>query len=258
MGVPSSICRGCHLFLNEYETRKERYSRVEQMFMELLRAKNNTCDTFNIRAKYNLNKEEKPLQDSFNENQQLDENVEYNQDHEQLAPRNINSITAVLPVNLSPEKSVVVQAIPKDSLQTVSKTAKQPLIILNPTIHCKIRSINRIALFKCDLCAHTNSTKLSMERHMKQIHLKSSAVSFQCETCSKTFAKKVLWQNHQNIHMAHRPTYDCEHCGKVLSSKTAVASHIKWLHKDKKEFQCLTCTKMFPTVSSTSDNNLSH
>lgn len=247
MGVPSSICRQCHTFLKDYEMRKERYSRAEQMFMELLKTKSKTVDVSSIRAKYKINDEEDV---SLNDTLLLDDVDHTPQEHSK-----VSSVESPAPVIINntarfdgpaPMEAIVTRRTAKKDPPQVAASAP---ILLNPTIHVKIRNIHRIELFKCDFCSHTNSTKLSMERHMKQIHLKKSAVSFQCETCSKAFAKKALLQNHQKIHMAVRPTYDCQHCGKVLSSKTAVASHIKWLHKEQREFRCSSCSKMFATVS---------
>jgi ribosomal protein S27E len=126
--------------------------------------------------------------------------------------------------------------------------SSSPPIILNHLFGPKIVSNNRNDLYWCDLCSNSSSTKFSLERHMRQVHHNKSARSFACEFCSKTFAKKVILQNHQKIHSEYRPTVTCELCGKVLSSATALASHIRWLHCDQREFKCGNCSKMFATV----------
>lgn len=124
-----------------------------------------------------------------------------------------------------------------------------PPKILNPTILAKIQSVVRLDLFKCDKCSHSSSTKTSIERHMKQIHLQQSPKSFSCSTCNKTFSRNIVLQNHEKIHLAQRPTFDCPHCGKALSSQTAVRNHVSWVHKESREFACRICTKQFATVS---------
>lgn len=216
------------------------------MFMELLKTKSKIINLFSIRAKYNISDELGDEEETSTESFQASFNDTLKQDDEPDLPTVTSqneSFSLVLQSDKTSIKAVVVE-------ETASKDFQGPApVLLNPTIHVKIRNIQRIELFNCDLCSHTSSTKFSMERHMKQIHLKQSAIAFRCETCFKTFAKKALLQNHQKIHMTHRPTYDCQHCGKVLSSKTAVASHIKWLHKDKRDYRCTSCPKMFVTVS---------
>lgn len=250
MGVPSKICCKCLLFLKDYEARKEQYSRAEQMFMELLKTRSKTVDVSSIRAKYNLE-----VDFSYVEEEILEESNVFladdgtdgelaeisNVSNKSVAPFTVSTLASISPIPFAETEAE--KPIPR-------RNFKINPVVLNPTIQVKIRSNNRIELFKCDLCSHKNSTKFSMERHMKQIHLKRSSLAFQCETCWKIFAKKSTFQNHLKIHMtSHRPTYDCQHCGKVLSSKTAVSNHIKWLHNNQKDFKCSSCPKTLPTVS---------
>jgi uncharacterized Zn-finger protein len=121
--------------------------------------------------------------------------------------------------------------------------------LVNHMIGPKIIGNTKIDLYRCDLCSNSSSTKLALERHMKQIHQNKSN-GFTCEVCQKTFAKKVVLQSHMKIHLEYRPTVECEICGKSLSSPTALASHIKWLHSETRDFECKDCSKMFATVRS--------
>lgn len=194
------------------------------MFMELIKMKNKAVDIPGIRSKYKLDQE--PPEPPVNDFIQAVEDFEVPYEPSAVIP----------PVTQPP-------TLPK---------------LLNPTIHPKIFNTTRLPLFKCDLCPHTSSTKSSIDRHMMQIHLKVSSNAFECKTCSKTFAKKIILQNHEKIHMNQRPVFACEQCGKVLSSQTAVANHVKWIHKAIREFKCGSCEKMFATVSSAPSANFHH
>lgn len=230
----------CHEFLKDYEIRKERYARAEQMYLELLRMRNKSIDVAGLREKHNL------LDDSGDdfevsacESQQFITVIEHIVE-EETPPE--------VAIPMEPNKIEESRLAEKDIV--IEKTTAAPKL-LNPTIHPKIINLNRMELLKCDLCSNTTSTKLSMNRHMKQVHMKKSSKSFACKTCSKTFAKKIVLRTHEKIHLEQRPTFECPHCGKCLSSQTAVSNHIKWLHKENREFSCENCSKMFATVSLT-------
>lgn len=179
--------------------------------------------------------------DLSQDNNREDAHNEYVEVYEQ-----VDDSLSRTPENVQP--AVIITEIIKKikNTEAVVPSAKHHKI-LNPTIH--IATNTRMVLFKCDHCAHSSSTKTAMERHMMQIHLKPSANAFKCETCFKTFAKKIILQNHEKTHLLQRPAFDCHQCGKQLSSQTAVNNHIKWIHSGKREFACATCLKRFATVS---------
>jgi RNase P subunit RPR2 len=200
--------------------------------------RNKTIDIAGFRQKHNLLDDSvDELEVSACEPQQFFEVITHF-DEEEIAeivheePKTENPVKESRPA----KKAITIEQLP---------TAPK---LLNPTIHPKIININRIDLLQCDFCTHTGSTKVSMERHMKQLHMQKSAKGFSCKVCLKTFAKKIVLLTHEKIHLNKRPTCECPHCGKFLSSMTAVSNHIKWLHKENREFKCKTCVKMFATV----------
>lgn len=259
VGAPSSICSSCLEFLIDYESRKIRYAKAEQIFMELLKMRNKAVDVDSVRLKHGLI-------DAGGEKQ-----TEVTQDRQEYFEHVIEEVLPEAPITDAPDQQLRLDRVEVKSKQishkqekvadqktrisrrtfkkeTIAPLPKPRPKLLNPTIHPKISNINRLELFNCDRCLHNCSTKTAMERHMKQIHLKPSSTSFRCETCLKTFAKKIILQNHEKVHMTHRPTYECQICKKVLSSQTAVSNHMQWIHKKNREFKCRFCSKMFATV----------
>lgn len=231
------------------------------MYMELLRMRN----VVGIRDKYNMTDDQDDEPEMSQDETRMREHHEYIEVYEQEVEEVAVEVTRK-PEIAQPAATVIVTKIKKDSgrqhrvnagnvsmRRSVKTEAPAKLHkILNPTIH--VATNTRMALFKCDHCAHSSSTKTAMERHMMQIHLKPSANAFKCETCFKTFAKKIILQNHEKTHLLQRPAFDCHQCGKLLSSQTAVNNHIKWIHSGKREFVCATetCLKKFATASSVS------
>lgn len=268
-GVPDCICRSCQEFLQGYERRKILYANAEKMFMELLKMKNKPIDIETFRRKHGIScneTQEHPeppqyarLIEEVNReivpNDQVEEDLkETSEEANEEQPVEIPSTVSIVLRKKTPKQTSHSHLkVPIRAARATRRTIKIEAVsslpkLLNPTIHPKISSVPRLELFFCDLCTHNCSTKTAMERHMKQIHLKNST-SFQCATCFKSFAKKIILQNHEKIHMTHRPTFDCKVCGKVLSSQTSVSNHMQWFHKEKREFKCTSCSKMFATVS---------
>lgn len=229
--------------------------------MEVLKMKNKSIDVTAFRKKHGLDCEETELQKNSNTppgRQQYFQILEEvfpevelptNVEEDMQADETLNKIVQLKPSRNRREIKVST-ATTRATRRTIKTEAILPAPkLLNPTIHPKISNIIRLELFNCDRCSHNCSTKIAMERHMKQIHLKASSTSFKCETCSKSFAKKIILQNHEKIHLTHRPTFACTVCGKALSSQTAVANHMQWFHNEKREFECPSCSKLFATVS---------
>lgn len=217
--------------------------------------RNKAIDIESIRAKYKVSDDELETEHEQPSNEQFIEIIEYDVDEEVQSVRQQPSPTVVTPTeNLSTSTEPVE---PRAELVRQTRSNKNSVEASSPklldTTTKVIRNLSRIDLFSCDLCRHKSSTKVSIERHIKQIHMKhkGSTTSFQCEICCKAFSKKSILQSHEKIHMIDRPTFECQHCGKLLSSPTAVSNHIKWLHKDRRDYKCSTCSKVFATVSFT-------
>lgn len=226
------------------------------MFMELLKLRNKVVDISIIRVKYSITDDEKEVlsnsvsPDIPNIIAQPEEQLDWDDTLPSVELTNNNSASNLSQSSPLTSTKPVARPTRRSIKKEQTQATKPGVKLLNPTIHVKIRNVTRLPLFKCDLCSHTTSTKASINRHVKQIHLNSntSANAFKCQVCSKTFARKVILQNHEKIHMTQRPTFDCVHCGKVLSSRTAVTSHIQWIHNERRSFQCSTCSKLFATV----------
>lgn len=214
--------------------------------MELIKAKKKTVDFTAIREKYNLVEDETDKVPEAINYEDAPHFIEIIEEYYEPEQNDTKISIDRRPFNKTFDKTSQSKQSPRKS----ERTKSLPVVskILNPTIHQKIINVNRSERFSCDQCSHTASTKTSIERHMKQIHLKPSSSLFICATCTKTFAKKNILQAHEKIHLLQRPTFECSQCNKVLSSKTAVANHIKWFHKEDRDFECQKCQKMFATV----------
>lgn len=219
------------------------------MFLEVLRMKSKSVDLSSIRAKHKIDEDSEELL----ENTELSHDIHQFEEIPQIdkpetppiQPTRVSSRVTKIPSALKTSLSLI--KVEKQN-QSIKISQLSPVKILNPTIRPKIVSNTPMNLFRCDACSHTCSTKSSLERHMKQIHLKSSSNSFACPHCLKTFAKKVVLQNHLKTHDENRTACSCPQCGKALSSQTAVANHIRWIHNEQREFKCGSCGKMFATV----------
>lgn len=211
--------------------------------------KNKSVDAKSIRAKYDLSVAGVARNQNFQKPEELHyiEVIEYNTEID-LPMREKSEDTSV--VLSSPRRSPSKRAVKSEQKATPPTSSSTPAPkILNHLLAPKIVNNHRIDVLKCDLCSNTCSTKTAMDRHMRQLHSKGASSLFQCGVCSKTFAKRLVLQTHEKIHMNQRPTHECQYCGKILSSQTAVANHIKWIHTVNKEFECVSCLKLFATVS---------
>lgn len=247
-GCPSKVCKVCLKFLEDIFYFTKRYETVEKFYIELLKNKNKNVNLYDLKAKYKITDDQPEVT---------------------AKKRKLSQSIQLLPVEIPPSQSfeeigdysisfVEDPPTPFKIPKTTKNTSPQPLPtksaeksqpkILNPTILPKIENKLRLELLLCDLCTHTTSTKLSLEKHM-EVHLRNEML-FECKICLKKFAKRPILINHLLTHKlsSDRKTFQCKECGKHLSSQSAVNSHMKWHHQDR-EFICHVCSKEFATVS---------
>lgn len=209
------------------------------MFLELLKNRDQCVSASSIKAKYGITDEI------------AGNNIKYTILEIEEVPIEILSIEPEQiqssPKIISPirfENSIPVQAIETASTETITKKSAA-----SPRIGKKL--LIPPELFLCDLCPHRTTTKLSITRHMKQIHL-SRSLAFECKTCLKTFARRNVLTAHQRVHLPddEKPFKLCDICDLKLSSTTALQNHLRTHHHTKnKLFHCSICKKEFSTVS---------
>ncbi|RHZ02135.1 hypothetical protein DYB37_012937 [Aphanomyces astaci] len=88
--------------------------------------------------------------------------------------------------------------------------------------------------FVCDICAQTFRFKGNLKRHQITAHV--GLKPFQCEHCSKSFARKADMQVHMRVHTGEKP-YPCEECGKQFARISDLRSHER-THRGEKRFAC--------------------
>lgn len=176
--VSSQICVDCHCFLKEHERRKELYSKVETMYMEILKERNKPAvDVRAIREKHQIDNE---IASNFMRRVDPDQEPEFN-----IVQFEINEV----------EVDELIVGSPPPRL------SKRRLKLLNPTL---VESPKLQSCFDCDLCSFSSPSKVSLARHLNRTHKKQTESSprsnrkrmtvnrltkdFKCSNCSKSFA----------------------------------------------------------------------
>lgn len=65
-----------------------------------------------------------------------------------------------------------------------------------------------------------------------KIYFISGEKNFECNICSKSFARKATLTKHLKIH-ANIRDFECEYCGKTFIQKWSLQSHLKTHVKTK-------------------------
>lgn len=72
----------------------------------------------------------------------------------------------------------------------------------------------------------------------------STAESFQCSTCQKTFTSRIQYQTHIKTHKEGEDPYQCNFCGKTFAVPARLTRHYR-THTGEKPYQCEYCNKSF-------------
>ena len=96
-------------------------------------------------------------------------------------------------------------------------------------------------LFSCHLCSDYFDSEENLLKHKLKFH--DPTHPFECNTCYKTFYKKVSLERHSGTHSAER-NYACATCGKSFKDKSNLKKHLL-IHSGEKPFACKECTKAY-------------
>lgn len=88
--------------------------------------------------------------------------------------------------------------------------------------------------YACSFCPMKFKTKIYVERHENDVHLKIR--KYACQFCGKCFKRKHGLKSHENRHTANREI--CPICGKSVK---ILKEHIKFAHETKKEQELIPC-----------------
>ena len=94
--------------------------------------------------------------------------------------------------------------------------------------------------FPCKVCDHQATTKLSLDIHIKAIHI---GEKHQCKYCAKQFTHKSYLNSHmENIHKRTK-RYKCTtDCNRIFLSREHRNAHKRLEHVDNpKKYSCNMC-----------------
>ncbi|XP_055603054.1 zinc finger protein 26-like [Uranotaenia lowii] len=107
--------------------------------------------------------------------------------------------------------------------------------------------------FPCSLCHKSFISKGLLHQHMKNYHLKDSAI-FKCLLCEQTFIKSMKLTEH--IGKDHSgdsyPYKKCPDCKAQFTTEFNLTMHIKSVHQAS--FHCKICDKRFPNKTRLTDH----
>ena len=95
---------------------------------------------------------------------------------------------------------------------------------------------------------------MALKSHMG-VH--SNEKPFSCETCGKTFKRKMSLRYHIKTHNGGVKEFTCEECGKELSTKDSLTWHMN-THTGFKPYSCSFCPRQFGQASSLVNHEKKH
>lgn len=135
------------------------------------------------------------------------------------------------------------------------------------------RKIHDAPIFNCQLCDKTFTSKRSSERHVAQVHERSTQQT--CEICGKKMCDISAYRRHLETHgekekaqcticnqevaktylpnhlKSHGPReFHCEICGKSFHQNTALNKHIREVHQHSQVQTCKICGKSLSNAKS--------
>lgn len=89
--------------------------------------------------------------------------------------------------------------------------------------HVKIQHY-KVGAFSCDLCQFSTFYKDVFNSHVDRVHRRLVHAKYICSYCSKSFAKRLVYDEHIDKHEG-RYRYNCQFCAKKFRNKARCKSH---------------------------------
>lgn len=97
--------------------------------------------------------------------------------------------------------------------------------------------------FECDYCGAASANKLSIERHMREKHLRMEK-RYQCDLCPQSFNLKFRLSTHMIVHKA---SIFCGMCQQYYS-RAYFSRHVRDIHGTAHNHSCDICLRRFKSM----------
>ena len=99
---------------------------------------------------------------------------------------------------------------------------------------------NAMPTYTCPHCGKTLKSKWYLQKHVKNVHEKTSRLKCKFEGCHQTFSIPITLKNHvRYIHeKAERQMHACFICHKSVVSRAHLARHTRSVHDQSADFKC--------------------
>lgn len=101
----------------------------------------------------------------------------------------------------------------------------------------------RLDRFICDYCGASSANKLSIERHMREKHLRMER-RYQCDLCPQSFNLKFRLSTHMIVHKASLFCEMCQH----YYSRAYFMRHVRDIHGTAHNHSCDVCLRRFKSL----------
>ncbi|XP_067631679.1 transcription factor grauzone isoform X2 [Eurosta solidaginis] len=110
--------------------------------------------------------------------------------------------------------------------------------------------------YRCESCDKTFAGRQCMRNHFLIKHQPEEEKQFQCEHCSKRFARPYILDQHRLTHEERK--FHCEVCKKGFPTETLLNTHLKVMHSSYGATMCDICAKVIRGRAAFARHQLEH
>ncbi|XP_033231834.1 zinc finger protein 107-like [Belonocnema kinseyi] len=140
---------------------------------------------------------------------------------------------------------------------TCEKCARSYTLIQNLKFHKKYQCISVLPQFSCKFCNKRFKLKNSINRHINQVHNKTSekksTLMYRCDECSRSYCYLRSLNQHKRLkHALMKPQFFCDVCGHKCNKKCNLAKHISVFHLESSKtiYKCNKCSRSYKSSDS--------